>query len=413
MPHRNTVGILRLLPVFAVLAGTGVSSQAPGAERAAIENPDVAGPIVEAQKLAAKRQWAAALVALQKAQAVPEKSPYAEYKIDEFLAYVLTQQRKYDEAARITERMVRSGQAPKEKRDDHIRTAAQLYFNAKNYAKANEYAERGLELRPGDAGLLEIAGQAQYLVEDYKEAARTMQQLVAVAERAGNVPHESWLQIILNSHHQLGNAAAIPDVLQQLLRYHPKRDYWDRLFARKDVGDYSPGVKLGYYRLMFEVGALRSPDDIEEMALTAIDVGAAGEAVRVLDWALSKNLLTANKSRYERMLRFAREKAAEQAASQADLERAALGASTGEADAALGASYLAARRYDQAVDALERAIRKGGLSDPNEVRTHLTVAYLNSNRPKRAESTAAAIDPKSDWYDLAAFWILSGRGKEA
>ena len=64
-----------------------------GGEKDAVINKEVAKAITEARKQVERRQWDAALAALKTAERLPQKTNYAEYKIQQFKAYVLTQQR--------------------------------------------------------------------------------------------------------------------------------------------------------------------------------------------------------------------------------------------------------------------------------------------------------------------------------
>ena len=68
----------------------------------------VGEPLKKAQEAMAKKQWDTALAEIKKAQAVEKKTPFEAYQIDEFLGYVLIQQKKYGEAAPVFERMLNS-----------------------------------------------------------------------------------------------------------------------------------------------------------------------------------------------------------------------------------------------------------------------------------------------------------------
>ena len=68
----------------------------------------VAEPLKKAQEAMKNKQWDAALTEIKKAQAVEKKTPFEAYQIDEFLGYVLIQQKKFGEAAPVFERMLNS-----------------------------------------------------------------------------------------------------------------------------------------------------------------------------------------------------------------------------------------------------------------------------------------------------------------
>ena len=67
----------------------------------AVSNKDVAKFLTEAKDLASGKRLDAAWGALEKAERVPDLSPYEKAKIAEYKAYVLTQQHKYAEAGAL------------------------------------------------------------------------------------------------------------------------------------------------------------------------------------------------------------------------------------------------------------------------------------------------------------------------
>ena len=158
----------------------------------------VAEPLKKAQEAMKNKQWDAALAAIKQAQASEKKTPFEAYQIDEFLGYVLIQQKKFGEAAPVFERMINSGFLPAEQVDERTKTVAQLYFQVKDYKKSAEWAKKWLDKHPGQEDMAVLLGQSYYVMNDYKNAAATMVSVVNNAERAGRTPQENWLQIVLS-----------------------------------------------------------------------------------------------------------------------------------------------------------------------------------------------------------------------
>ena len=100
-----------------------------------MNNKDVAKYLTEAKDLAAGKRWDAAWAALEKAERVPDLSPYDKDKIDEFKGYVLTQQHKYAEAGALFEQLAKSESASADERNDRLKKASQFYMRAKQYEK--------------------------------------------------------------------------------------------------------------------------------------------------------------------------------------------------------------------------------------------------------------------------------------
>jgi tetratricopeptide (TPR) repeat protein len=380
----------------------------PGtAAEQAVSNKDIAKYLTEAKDLAAGKRWAAAWAALEKAERVPDPSPYAKDKIGEYKGYILTQQHKYAEAGALYEQLAKSESAAADKRNDHLKQASQLYMLAKQYEKAARAAEMALEKQPNDPALLELAGQSKYLAGDFRGAAARIAQLAAATERKGGHPQEASLQLLLNSYYQLKDRQQIAQTWELLLRHYPKPEYWRNVLNLKSAQPHSERVDFYYLALKFDVGLLNDPADYETLALGSIDLGLPEDAVRVLETGLSKGVLAGKyEPRFRRMLAHAQAATAKSSAGVQDLAQQAQRASSGQPDAAIGRIYLSQRMYDRAIAALRKGIQKGGLEHSDQTRIDLGVAYLRSGETQQARETFAAVKTDSEWRSLAELWSL-------
>jgi tetratricopeptide (TPR) repeat protein len=388
------------------------ASMASIAAEQAVNNKDVAKYLTEAKDLAGGKRWDAAMAALEKADRVPDTSPYTKDKIAEYKGYVLTQQHKYAEAGALFEQLAKSEAASADQRNDHLKTASQLYMRAKQYEKSARAADAALEQRPNDPALLELAGQSRYLAEDFRGAAARIAQLVAATARKGGRPQEASLQILLDSYYKLNDRKQIAQTWEMLLRHYPKPEYWRNVLQLKTAQPHSERVDLYYLALKFDVGMLEKPADYETLAMGAIDIGLAGDAVRVLETGLRKGVLTGgHEPRFRRMLVHAQAEAAKSSDGVKDLAQQAQRASSGQLDADLGRIYLSQRMYGQAIAALRKGIQKGSLAHADQARIDLGVAYLKSGESQQARETFAAVKADSEWRGLAELWSL--RSNEA
>jgi tetratricopeptide (TPR) repeat protein len=368
-------------------------------------------PLKAAQEAMQKKQWDAELTDIKKAAAVEKKTPFEAYQIDEFLGFVLIQQKKFGEAAPVFERMLNSGMVPAEQVDERTKTVAQLYFQVKDYNKSAQWAKKWLEKHPNTEDMGILLGQSQYLLNDFKGAAATMMNVVSHAEKAGRKPDENWIQIVLSSQFKLDNKDGIGDALKKMVRYYPKPDYWANLldiYRRKGNGD---AMALGYYRLMNDVGVLKDKGDIVEMAQLALDAGVPGEAQATVEKGMSDGVLkVADKTeqgRYDRLLASAKK--------QADLDRKSLNQLAAEADKstsgqphiALGEAYLSYGDFDKAIAALQKGISIGtGVTDIDQANISLGMAYLKKGQKAEAKKAFDSVKDGSKWSDLADLWSI-------
>lgn len=397
-----------VIPAAAVL--TPATALAAEAGKNKITTKAVAEPLKKAQAAMQAKQWDAALAEIRKAQAVEKKTPFETYQIDEFMGYVLIQQKKFGEAAPVFERMLNSGFLPPEQIDDRTKTVAQLYFQQKDYRKAAEWAKKWLAKYPNQEEMSVLLGQSQYLLEDWKGAAGTMMGVSKSAERNGQAPKENWLQIVLSSYFKLDDKAGVAEALKKMVRYYPKDEYWENLldiYRRKDSSDK---ITLGYYRLMNDVGVLKDKGDYVEMAQLAMDAGVPGEAQEVVQKGVQSGKLKSDdkteQGRYDRLLASATKLSAADKAQLAQLAKDAEKASQGQADVALGQAYLSYGQYDEAIEAFQRGIKKGGVTDPDEANISLGIALMKKGQKDQARQAFQTIKDESKWNDLADLWII-------
>jgi tetratricopeptide (TPR) repeat protein len=378
----------------------------------AVTNKDVAKYLTEAKDLAGGKRWDAAWAALEKAARVPDASPYAKYKIDEYKGYVLSQQHKDAAAGALYEQLAKAESASADERIDHLKKASQLYMRAKQYEKSARTAEIGLEKQPNDLALLELAGQSKYLAGDFRGAAARIAELVAATERKGGQPQEASLQILLNSYYELKDRPQIAQTWETLLRHYPKPEYWRNVLQLKAAQRHSKRVDYYYLALKFDVGMLDNPADYETLALGAIDLGMPEDGVRVLETGLSKGVLAGeHEPRFRRMLAHAQAETAKSSDGVKNLAQQAQRASSGQPDVDIGRIYLSQRMYDRAIAALRKGIQKGSLENSDQTRIDLGVAYLKSGETKQARESFAAIKADSEWRSLAELWSV--RASEA
>jgi tetratricopeptide (TPR) repeat protein len=377
----------------------------------------VAQALSAAQKAMAAKQWDAAMAEIQKASAVEKKTPFEAHQIDEFRGFVLIQQKKYAEAAPVFERMLTSGYLEPGKVDETTRTVATLYFQLKDYGKAATWSKKWLEKNPGNEEMTLLLGQAYYLQQDYKNTAATMSGLIASMERNGQVPKDNYINLVLSSNVKLDNKEGILDALKKMVRYYPKPEYWTNLLDIYSRKEHPDRVQLGLYRLMLDTGTLKRAADYVEAAQLAMDAGVPGDAVTFMEKGTENGTLKSadktDQGRYDRLLAGAKKTAATDLAALPQLAKEAEKAPKGQADVGLGQAYLSYGKYDEAIAAMERGVKKGGVTDVDEAQVSLGIANIRKGQKDAARQAFKTVKPDSKWADLAELWsirALNGSG---
>jgi tetratricopeptide (TPR) repeat protein len=371
---------------------------------------DVAGPLKKAQEAMGAKQFDVALAEIQKAQAVEKRNDADNYQIDEFLGYILVQQKKYGEAAVVYERMLNSPLMPPEQAGDRTKAVAQMYFQVKDYKKASEWAKKWLDSNPPNEDMGVLLAQSYYLLEDHKNAATTMTTVVDNIEKAGQAPKENYYQIILSSYVKMNDKAGIENSLKRIVRYHPKPNYWENLLDSYRRKQNSDRVTFGYYRLMNDVGVLKDKGDYMEMAQLGIEMGVPGESQQIVEKGIQAGVLKSDdkteQGRFDRLLAAAKKQSDADRASLAQQAKDAEKNPQGQIDVGLGQAYLSYGQVDEAITTIERGIKKGGVTDVDEAQISLGIAYLKKGATDQARQAFKAVKPDSKWADLAELWSL-------
>lgn len=378
----------------------------------------VGKPLQEALTAGQQKKWDEAAAKLRDAEKIEEKTPYDQFKIDEIFGWVYSNQKKYKEAAVSYEKTLNSSFLPSEDADMRLRAVASLYLQAKDLQKAAEYLQRLQKAHPADTVVGEQLAQVYYQLGQYKPAIDAIQNVIASAEKAGQQPKEPWLQILLTSAFKLqdnkgSQNSLVLGTLEKLVRYYPKPVYWENLLSGmtqqtndlKDKDTYN----FELYRLMLDIGTLKKPEDYVEFAqLANKGLGLPGEAEIALEAGFMNGVLGngPDKDKHSRLLKDAKEAAAADKNSLPDQEKKAKQAPTGQPDVGLGEAYSSYGQYPQAIEAIERGLKKGSVKNRDQAQIALGVAYLRANQKDKAKAAFKAVNPDSELGRIASLWAL-------
>jgi tetratricopeptide (TPR) repeat protein len=376
---------------------------------------DEAKPLKAAQDDLQKGDYSGALQALDQADAVPKKSGYAQYLIDEMRGFAYVRTKQYPNAAKAMEAELTSGYAS----PDQVRTLtvalAQLSYQSKNYDKAIQYGQQAIDKGWADAQMPTLVGQAYYLKGDWNGVVRFEKSQIAADEKKGVTPPDQPLQLLLSGCLKLHSDGCENDALQQLVVYHPKPAYWQQLLYSMFKSVKSDRNLLQTYRLAADVDVLKRPEDFTDFAQLAIEAGSPGEAEQVIEKGQQENIFpdARTKGKADRLLADAKRAAARDKASLEKNAREAARAQTGNQDVGLGLAYYGYQDYDQAIKALSQGIAKGGLKDAASAHLLLGIAQLKAGNKSAALQSFKSVKGDPTLERLATLWSLRARSGAA
>jgi tetratricopeptide (TPR) repeat protein len=362
-------------------------------------------PLKAAQDAIARKRWDQALAKIKEADGAPGKTAFDQYKINEMLWYVYLQQGRNADAARVLEGQLASGQMPAGEKVQRTKTLAQLYARAGSYGKAAQAAQSYLKAVPGDRDMQLLAANAYYMQKDYKGA-------IAAADRimkSGGTPSQDLLQLVLRSNYELNDSAGTARALEQLLRYYPSPDTWERVLDGYLKQTKNDQQLMGLYRLAEDVGALKETRQYVDMTQALVIGGFGIEGERVMKKGIDAGLFQGDElTRAQRTLEAAKRKADQERLALPKAAAQLAAAKTGEEMQKTGVLFFSAGDYAQAASALQKAVAKGGLADADGAHMLLGIALKRKGDKAGAMKAFDAVkDPKS--AEVAKLWKTASR----
>jgi len=391
--------------------GTALGADAPKAP----QNSPKAGKVIKEahEDLSAKPpKYSEAIAKLKEADGTAGKNAYDQHVINDMLAYAYLKTNDFPEAAKAWEAEIGDGFTTEQETQQKVRGLSEVYYQLKNYDKAIDYGQRALKGGYGDDHTKTIVGQAYYLKGDWKGTLKFEEDLVSSTIKAGGTPAAEPLSLILSACVKLEDSACQTKGLERLVTYYPKPEYWSNLLLvlLKEASSSDTNT-LQVYRLMWDTDVLKSGDDFTEMAQLAMDQGTPGDAQRVLQRALERNLYTdqRTKDKNQRLLDKAKQGATSDQASLEKTLKEAEAATTGGKNAGMGLAYLSYGQYDKAIDQLTKALAKGGLRNAADTQLLLGIAQLKGGHKDDAIKTFKAVKGDPVLERLGTLWAIHAR----
>jgi tetratricopeptide (TPR) repeat protein len=344
--------------------------------------------------------------------AMSDKSSYDTYLSHSINAACNQQMGNKAELLKSLQGQLDSGYPQSAEQNQIIKNMYGTAFELKDYAQAVELGQR--LIRTGSATSDTYDQVAAAMVQQGKkaEAAKFLGDYVADLEKRGQKPSEATLTRLRALYDELGNREAASQIVEKLVVFYPKADYWNLLTHQLSRDPkLTERQKLQIFRLKVATGTLKRCQDYSDMEELADAAGMPGESQKVIEQALAAKICTvkSDEERLRRHLNAIANVVAKDKEGFAKLEAAAKVAKTGEQDLAVGSQLFGYGEYAKSAEALARAVAKGGLKYPADAQLTLGVAQMRSGNKAEAMKTFRSIkgDPASQ--RIAELWILNAR----
>lgn len=396
--------------VAAILLGTAgsvaIAKDPPPPKPPAVSKP-LMKPLQASQAASKAEKWAECLASAREADAVPNKTPYDVYVVNEMIGFCAIRSGDNATSAAAFEKLLDSEFTDAERKSSLLRTLMQINYQAKNYPKAVEFGNRAIQGGSANDDIRLLTAQAYYLQPDYKGSLAFLENWVAETEKAGGKPSENALGLYVSSCIKLEDDACLMRALVKQATYQPKPETWNNLVVLMLRSATDDGI-LQVYRLASEVGAMRRGEDYLEMAQLATDKGLPGEAQTALESALAKKAFADPKSTEaaERLLATVKTQAAADKPTLPKQAQAAATGKSGQVDVRLGQAFLSYGQYQEALNVIQRGIGKGNVRNMAEAQLALGEAYLKLGKKEDAVKAFTAVKGDELMTRLGTLWAL-------
>lgn len=358
--------------------------------------PDVAKPLAAAQELYRAHKYRDALAKIAQAAAVPNRTPYETYMVEEMRGAAAMAAGDTGTAAQAYETVLNSGRLSGEDEQRTTAALAGIYFQQRNYPLAIRTAQRYLKAGGTDPEMRTLLTQSYYLSNDCGPIVSQLKASTDAQANGGRAPDEGQLQMLATCAQKVKDGNAYRGALGLLVAYHPSPAYWDEMItAIRGMPGYLSSLDLDIYRLRRATGSLATADAYMEMTQLALVAGSPAEGKQVIDQGFASGVLgkDAQADREKRLQALA----AKRAQSGGDAATPATPLDT-------GMNLVFAGHAQQGLPMMEQAIAKGGLDHPDAARLRLGEAYYVAGQKAHAVQVLRTVKGTDGSGDLARLW---------
>lgn len=370
--------------------------------------PEIGKPLQEAINLNKEKKYREALAKVREAEAIPARTPYENFIIDQLRAGAAAGAGDDETAVASAESMVASGRLGPALQVSMMKTIAGTYYRLKYYSKAANWYARVLR-ESGDASVQDLIIQCLYLSNDFTATAAEARAAIDADDKAGRLTPEVRLQLLINAQIKLNDNAGQIQTLERLLASYPKKDYWDMAISKVyHKPGFAERLNLDLLRLRYSLGDLKRESEYMEMAQLALEVGFPVEAKKVIDQGYAIGMLGKGPEadRQKRLqVKATRDSAEDQKLlGQADMD--AEKAKGGDAMVNTGYNYVLNGKADKGLPLIEAGLRKGGLKHADDAHLHYGLALAIAGQKGRAIEELHNVRGTDGTADLAHLWAI-------
>ena len=370
---------------------------------------EIGKPLQQARDLIKANKHRDALAKLREAEAVPNRTAYENFLLEQMRASAASQAGDNEQAIKSFTFLINSGRLSEADVGRYAAGLAGLHYRARDYGNAANWAQRALRANPGDGTMRSLLIQSYFQAGDMAAASREALADVQAAEKAGRTPPEDQLQLLANiASRNSADRGAYINALERLVTHYPKREYWADLLRRiESKPGWSNRLTLDLYRLRAATKTLGGANDYSEYAQLALQEQQAGEARQILEEGFAAGILGKGEEgeRQQRLLALTKQRASDAPKALAAAEAEAKNDKDGNSLVRIGFAYSGLGQHDKGIALMQQGIAKGGLKRKDDATLHLGIALHRAGQKQRAAQIFRSVGGKDGTADLARLWL--------
>ncbi len=358
--------------------------------------------LAEAQTAAEAKDYNQAASILDDMIASGGKSALNSYELANvynLYAFIHYSREDYAKALQAYENVVSQPDIPLAMEINTKYTIAQLYFVQEQWQKGiNALLDWFAVTDNPNANAYVLLAQGYYQTKDYDKALLNVEKAINMYKADDKVPKEQWYNLARFLYFEKNDVNNTVAVLEELLKYYPKKDYWVQL-SHMYGEQNKEGKQLAAMDTAYVQDMLTKGTDQITMAYLYLNAEVPYKAARVMDKGLKDGSIEGTSKNYE-IAGSAWRQAQELDKAIAAMEEAAAKSDEGELYARLGNIYLDSDEYKKAITAINKGLARGGVKRPDTARLVLGMSYFNDKQYDKAREAfkAAGRDERSAKY---------------
>ncbi len=351
------------------------------AEKSTVVSASLYRKLSKVEKLIDKKAYSKARKTLMNALGSVKKGTYEEAVVLRTLASVYAMQEQYSQAAKYLSKALALEVLPEKQRQQALLNLGQIYMALGKYAKAVKILQPVLKANSKlDAQMAILLANAYTQLKQYHKALPYVEQAIRMSKK----PPESWYQLNLALLYELGRYSAAASILEQLIAKFPeKKQYWMQLSSvYQQLKQYKKALAIR--DLAYRKGLITKQKEILDLVNLYLYVDLPYKAARLLQTEINNKRVKGTSKNWE-LLANAWTQAKEYKKATQALEKASSLNPKGTLYQQLGRIYVEQENWPAAINALTKALQKGGLKDPGNAYLLLGMSYYELKKINKAK----------------------------